>query len=75
VIDVAEQLTWTMDEIRGKADPVKAAVKKGVGNLLQDEQLRHAREADEAAVRAEERIGRSVERLEAIKDVGYKLGH
>jgi len=44
---------WNKDEVRGKADQVKGSIKKGVGDLNNDEQLRNEGEADNAAGQVE----------------------
>jgi uncharacterized protein YjbJ (UPF0337 family) len=67
---------WNKDEMRGKADQVKGAVKKQVGDLKNDEQLRNEGEADKIAGQVEEGVGKGRRKVgNAIKDIGDKLGH
>jgi uncharacterized protein YjbJ (UPF0337 family) len=67
---------WNKDEMRGKTDQVKGAVKKGLGDLKNDDELRQEGEADEAAGKVEEGFGEGRRKIgNAIKDVGDKVGH
>lgn len=66
---------WNKDEVRGKSDQIKGGVKKGVGDLTNDENLRNEGEADEAAGKIEEGVGKGRRKVgEAIKELGDKLG-
>lgn len=66
---------WNKDEVRGKADQIKGGVKKGVGDLTNDENLRNEGEADDAAGKVEEGFGKGRRKVgDAIKDLGDKLG-
>lgn len=66
---------WNKDEVRGKADQIKGNVKKSVGDLTDDENLRNEGDADNAAGKVEEGFGKGRRKVgEAIKDVGDKLG-
>ena len=66
---------WNKDEVRGKADQIKGGVKKRVGDLTGDENLRNEGDADEAAGQIEEGIGKGRRKVgDAIKDVGKKVG-
>jgi uncharacterized protein YjbJ (UPF0337 family) len=67
---------WNKDEMRGKADQLKGAVKKRVGDLKNDEQLRDEGDADDIAGKVKEGFGKARRQIgNAIKDVGDKLGH
>ena len=67
---------WNKDEIRGKSDQLKGRVKKGVGDLTNDEQLRNEGTEDEAAGEVEETFGKGRRKIgEAISDLGKKVGH
>ncbi len=67
---------WNKDEARGKADQVKGGIKKGVGDLTNDEDLRNEGDADTAAGKVEEGFGKGRRKVgDAIKEVGDKLGH
>ncbi len=67
---------WNKDELEGKKDQLKGTVKKGLGDLNGDENLRDEGEADNAAGQAEEAIGKGRRKVgDAIKDIGDKLGH
>jgi len=67
---------WNKDEVRGKADQVKGQVKKNLGDLKGDENLRNEGDADETAGQIEEAIGKGRRKAgDAIKDLGDKLGH
>jgi uncharacterized protein YjbJ (UPF0337 family) len=67
---------WNKDEVRGKADQLKGNIKKGVGDLGNDEQLRDEGEADEAAGKAEEAFGKGRRKVgDAVKDLGDKISH
>ena len=67
---------WNKDEVSGKAEQIKGDVKRKVGELNDDEQLREEGENDKAAGEAEEAIGKGRRKVgDAIKDFGDKLGH
>jgi uncharacterized protein YjbJ (UPF0337 family) len=67
---------WNKDEMRGKTDQAKGAIKKGLGDLKDDEQLRNEGEADDAAGKVEEGFGKGRREVgNAIKDLGDKIGH
>jgi uncharacterized protein YjbJ (UPF0337 family) len=69
-------LMWNKDEMRGKTDHLKGAVKKAVGDLVDDEELRKEGEADEAAGNVEQSVGEGRRKIgNAIKDIGDKIGH
>jgi uncharacterized protein YjbJ (UPF0337 family) len=66
---------WNKDEMRGKADRIKGALKKKAGDLRGDEDLRNEGEADEAAGRVQEAFGEGRRKVgETIKDLGKKVG-
>jgi len=67
---------WNKDEAQGKADQLKGSIKKGVGDLSNDENLRNEGEADEAAGKVEEGFGKGRRKIgEAVKDLGDKISH
>jgi uncharacterized protein YjbJ (UPF0337 family) len=66
---------WNKDEIRGKADQLKGQVKKSVGDLTNDEQLRNEGTDDQAAGEVEETFGKGRRKIgEAISDLGKRVG-
>jgi uncharacterized protein YjbJ (UPF0337 family) len=67
---------WNKDEVRGKADQLKGDIKKGIGDLQGDEQLRDEGEADKAAGEVQETFGKGRRKVgEAVKDLGDKISH
>ena len=67
---------WNKDEANGKSDQIKGEIKKGVGNLTGNENLRDEGEADKAAGEIEEGIGKGRRKVgDAVKDLGNKIGH
>ena len=67
---------WNKDEVDGKTDQLKGSIKKGVGDLTNDEKLRDEGEADKAAGEVEEAFGKGRRKVgDAIKDVGDKISH
>ena len=65
---------WNKDEVRGKADKVKGAVKEKTGEVINDERLRNEGAADRAAGKAEEALGEGRRKVgNAIKDIGNKI--
>ncbi len=67
---------WNKDEVRGKSDQIKGDIKKGVGNLTDDENLRNEGDADNAAGQVEEAVGKGRRKVgDAVKDLGNKIGH
>jgi uncharacterized protein YjbJ (UPF0337 family) len=67
---------WNKDEVRGKADQIKGDIKRRIGEMKGDEDLRNEGEADNAAGHVEESIGKGRRKVgDAIKDLGDKLGH
>jgi uncharacterized protein YjbJ (UPF0337 family) len=67
---------WNKDEVDGKADQLKGSIKKGVGDLQGDEQLRDEGEADKAAGEVQETFGKGRRKVgEAVKDLGDKISH
>jgi uncharacterized protein YjbJ (UPF0337 family) len=62
------------DEFDGKVKQVKGKVKKGVGDLTDDEQLRDEGVADEAEGEVQETFGKARRKVgEAVKDVGEAI--
>jgi uncharacterized protein YjbJ (UPF0337 family) len=67
---------WNKDEVDGKADQLKGNIKKGLGDLQGDEQLRDEGEAENAAGKAEEAFGKGRRKVgDAVKDLGDKISH
>jgi len=67
---------WNKDEVRGKADQLKGDIKKGVGDLQGDEQLRDEGEADNAGGQVQETWGKGRRKVgDAVKNLGDKMGH
>jgi len=67
---------WNKDEVDGKADQLKGDIKKGVGNLQGDEQLRDEGEADKASGEVQEAFGKGRRKVgDAVKDLGDKISH
>jgi uncharacterized protein YjbJ (UPF0337 family) len=66
---------WNRDEVRGKADQMKARVKEGVGSATRNERHRGEGMADLAKGSAQESFGKGRRRLgNAVKKVGSKIG-
>jgi uncharacterized protein YjbJ (UPF0337 family) len=66
---------WNEDEVKGKADQAKGAVKKTVGDLTNDDDLRNEGEAQQDAGEVEEAFGKGRRKVgEAVKDLGDKIG-
>ena len=67
---------WNKDEVDGKADQLKGSIKKGVGDLQGDEQLRDEGEADKAAGEVQETFGKGRRKVgDAVKELGDKISH
>lgn len=67
---------WNKDEVNGKSDQIKGDIKKGVGNLTGNENLRDEGDADKAAGEIEEGVGKGRRKVgDAVKDLGNKIGH
>ena len=67
---------WNKDEVHGKTDQLKGDIKKGVGDLSNDEKMRDEGEADKAAGNVEEAFGKGRRKVgDAVKDLGNKIGH
>ena len=65
---------WNRDEVRGKVDRAKGRLKKSIGDLGNDENLRDEGAADEITGKVEETFGRGRRKAgEAIKDLGKKI--
>ena len=59
------------DEIKGKLDKTKGAVKQGLGRALKDRQLEQEGVDDRAKGKMKEDFGRARRKVgEAVKDVG-----
>ena len=62
------------DEFDGKVDQVKGRMKKGAGDVTDNDQLREEGAADEARGDVEEGFGKARRKVgDAITDVGDKL--
>lgn len=67
---------WNKDELHGKSDQLKGEIKKGVGDLSNDEQLHDEGEADKASGQVEEAVGKGRRKVgDAVKDLGDKISH
>lgn len=62
------------DEVEGKIDQGKGAIKKGVGKVLDDRELENEGEADRAGGHVQEKFGTARRKIgEAVEDIGDKL--
>lgn len=62
------------DELDGKVDRLKGAVKQKVGDLTDDQRLHDEGVADEASGRVEEGFGKARRKVgDAIHDVAHKI--
>jgi len=65
---------WNKDEVDGKIDQAKGRAKQAAGDLTNDEDLKAEGEADEAAGKVQDTIGRGTRKVgEAIEDFGKKV--
>jgi uncharacterized protein YjbJ (UPF0337 family) len=65
---------FNKDEVQGKADQAKGRVKKAVGDLTDDEQLRDEGEVDDASGQVQEAFGKGKRKVgEAIEDIGERI--
>jgi uncharacterized protein YjbJ (UPF0337 family) len=66
---------WNKDEVRGKVDQAKGAIKEKIGEMNNDEQLRNEGEADHDAGHVEEAFGKGRRKVgEALNNLGDKIG-
>ncbi len=68
---------WNKDEAKGKADVVAGRFKQSAADLIEDEKLKAAGEAQEARGKVQAAVGK-VERkvgetVKAVKDVGSAI--
>ena len=64
------------DEVEGKWDQAKGAVKENVGRAVDDRDLEAEGEADRAGGKVQEGFGTARRKVgEAIDDVGKAVGH
>lgn len=64
------------DEVEGKLDQAKGAIKENVGRAIDDEKMESEGAADRAEGNVQEGFGTARRKVgEAIEDVGEKLGH
>ena len=64
------------DEVEGKWDQAKGAIKENVGRAVDDRELESEGAADRAGGNVQEGFGTARRKVgEAIEDVGEKLGH
>lgn len=64
------------DEVEGKFDQAKGAIKENVGRAVDDRELESEGAADRAGGNVQEGFGTARRKVgEAIEDVGEKLGH
>jgi uncharacterized protein YjbJ (UPF0337 family) len=59
---------WNEDEIKGKADQAKGAIKKKTGELLDDKEMQDEGRADKAAGEVRETIGRVEKGIDRAAD-------
>ena len=63
------------DEVQGKWDQAKGAVKENVGRAIDDKDLETEGQADRASGNVQEGFGTARRKVgDAIKDIGDKLG-
>ncbi|HMF57528.1 MAG TPA: CsbD family protein [Pyrinomonadaceae bacterium] len=64
------------DEVKGKFDQAKGAVKENVGRAIDDREMESEGAADRAGGNLQEGFGTARRKVgEAIEDIGEKLGH
>jgi uncharacterized protein YjbJ (UPF0337 family) len=64
------------DEVKGKWDQAKGAVKENVGRAIDDEEMESEGQADRAAGNLREGYGTARRKVgEAIEDIGDDVGH
>ena len=64
------------DEVEGKFDQAKGAIKENVGRAVDDREMESEGAADRAEGNLQEGFGTARRKVgEAIEDVGEKLGH
>jgi uncharacterized protein YjbJ (UPF0337 family) len=62
------------DEVEGKGEQLKGKIKKGIGDLTDDDRLRDEGVADEAAGDVQEGFGKARRKVgEAIEDIGENI--
>jgi uncharacterized protein YjbJ (UPF0337 family) len=62
------------DEVEGKFDQAKGAVKKGVGRALDDPKLQDEGEAERTGGHVQEKFGKARRKIgEAVEDIGDKI--
>lgn len=62
------------DELEGKAEALKGKIKKATGDLTDNDRLRDEGEADEAAGKVQDTVGRGRRKVgEAIEDIGDQI--
>lgn len=59
---------WNKDEVKGKAEQAKGAVKEKVGQMTGDENLEADGQEDKAIGKARETIGTARRKVEEVKD-------
>ena len=65
---------WNKNEVNGKIDQAKGRAKQAVGDLTNDDDLKAEGEADEAAGKVQDTVGRGTRKVgEAIEDLGKKV--
>lgn len=64
------------DELKGKAEQAKGAVKETVGRVLGDREMEAEGERDQAQGQVNEKVGEVRRKVgDAISDVGKAVGH
>ena len=65
---------WNKDEVDGKIGQAKGRAKQAVGSLTDNDDLKAEGEADEAAGKVQDTVGRGTRKVgEAIEDFGKKV--
>jgi len=62
------------DELEGKFDQAKGATKKGVGRVLDDEEMQEEGESERIGGQVQEKFGKARRKVgEAVEDIGDKI--
>jgi uncharacterized protein YjbJ (UPF0337 family) len=62
------------DELKGKLNQAKGAVKKDMGRIMDDPELEEEGEAERAGGHVKEEVGKTRRKIgEAIEDIGDKI--
>jgi len=62
------------DELEGKFDQAKGATKKGLGRVLDDEEMQEEGESERIGGHVQEKFGKARRKIgEAVEDIGDKI--